>query len=241
MDWFNGIKNYLWGMFIYSEKTYAAKILKLRQEYYSHLSFLDELAKLYGELSFISKIFLYCGVIAINAFSFLNPFVLVIGCSLLFLLQLLSVQFNAMENRFVNLVQQMEVLEKSALQDSTKMQKEFKIIRQQNLELKTQIQENLEEMRQLKEELQKANIKVRVATQKVESSVNQFHHASSFFSEKIKTFASSAGELEDLEKQETSIEETDAFLKNSREFRLFVVDFLKKNGVGVESEPSLNH
>ncbi len=228
MEWFDGAKNYLWGIFVYSEKSYSSQILKLRQGYYSHLSFLDEMAKLYGELSFISKLFLYSGVIAINFFGLMNPFVLVLGCSLLFFLHLLSVQFNTMENRFVNLVQQMEVLEKNALLESTKMQEEFKSILQQNIELKDQIQVNLQDMGQLKEALTQSNLQVVAASQKVESSVNQFHHTASFFSKKVKSLVASSGELNDLEKQVMSIEDTDAFLKQSREFRLFVADILNQ-------------
>lgn len=87
----------------------------LRQRYYSNLSFLDLMAKNYGEMGFFKQISLYMlslGLLS-SGVIFINPVCFIMGAISINLLVYISLQYRTLEARFSRIVCDFEASEKS--------------------------------------------------------------------------------------------------------------------------------
>lgn len=141
------------------DKTKETQVNLLRQRYYSNLTFIDYLAKTYGEMGFFQQTSLYAIAIGMSATGaiIVNPVFFIIGAISLNLLVYITLQYRALEERFSQLVFDLEESEKR-LETAVAA----------NLELEAELKEAGVKQDKLLEELEEGRLEVQRITQKVQ-------------------------------------------------------------------------
>lgn len=131
----------------------------LRQRYYSNLTFIDYLAKTYGEMSLFKQTSLYAIAIGISATGaiLVNPVFFIIGAISLNLLVYITLQYRTLEARFSQLIYDLEESEKR-LETAVSA----------NLELEKELREASLKQDKLLEELEEGRLEVQRIAQKVQ-------------------------------------------------------------------------
>ena len=141
------------------DKTKETQVNLFRQRYYSNLTFIDYLAKTYGEMGFFKQTSLYAIAIGMTATGaiIVNPVFFIIGAISLNLLVYITLQYRALEERFSQLVFDLEESEKR-LETAVAA----------NLELEVELKEAGVKQDKLLEELEEGRLEVQRITQKVQ-------------------------------------------------------------------------
>ena len=131
----------------------------LRQRYYSNLTFIDYLAKTYGDMSFFRQTSLYALAIATSTTGIIlaNPIFFIMGAISVNLLAYIALQYRALEARFSQLVFDLEESEKR-LETAVAA----------NLALEEQLREASIKQDRLVEELEEGRLEVQRITQTVQ-------------------------------------------------------------------------
>jgi hypothetical protein len=155
-----------------------SQVKLLRSRYYLNLTYLDSMAKSYGEMGSISQYSLYaiaCGLTATGFFLF-NPAFLIIGGVSLQLLLLISSQYRAMEFRFSQIVYDLEESEKqlnSALKIQGELAQEISVATENNQKLVNRLEQVGIEVAQIKERVTLKEQRVSLACDVIEKSARQ--------------------------------------------------------------------
>jgi hypothetical protein len=133
----------------------------LRQRYYSNLTFLEYMAKTYGEMSFFKQTSLYVLSIGMSTTGVIlvNPMFFIVGAISLNLLVFITMQYRALESRFAQLICDLEESEKR-LETAVAA----------NYELEAELRETSVQQDRLLEELEEGRLEVKRITQQVQES-----------------------------------------------------------------------
>lgn len=131
----------------------------LRQRYYSNLTFLDAMAKAYGDMGFFKKVLLYALATGVSTIGLMvmNPLIFTIGTISLSLLGYITLQYRALEARFSQLVY-----------DLGESEKHLETAVAANLELEEGLREAGVKQDKLLKELEEGILEVQIITQKVQ-------------------------------------------------------------------------
>lgn len=123
----------------------------IRKRYYQEMTFLDSLAKAYGELSWIKQTAISIFAISPSCFFYINPSFFLLACVLCGILILLRFHYNTLENRLKLLLEDLEYSEK-----------EIDKLMLKNQDLEKKIMEAFEKNQITVQQLEEARVRIQL-------------------------------------------------------------------------------
>jgi hypothetical protein len=162
------------------DKASDTQVNLLRQRYYSNLTFIDYLAKTYGEMGYFKQILLYAFAIGITATAaiIVNPVFFIIGAISLNLLVHITLQYHALEARFSQLVYDLEESEKrleTAISENSKLEVELEKAVVKHHQLLAELEEGRLEVHRITRRVQENKQVVERACEVIEKSAQKSH------------------------------------------------------------------
>lgn len=152
----------------------------LRKRYYSNLTFIDYLAKTYGDMSFFKQTSLYVLAIATSTTGIIlaNPIFFIIGAISLNLLVYITLQYRALEERFSQLVYDLEESEKrleTAVAANLELEEELREAGINQDKLLVELEEGRLEVQRITQTVQENKRVVEGACEVIEKSAQKSH------------------------------------------------------------------
>jgi hypothetical protein len=180
-QWINFDK-YIKGIFASQplDEAKETQVNLLRQRYYSNLTFIDYLAKTYGDMSFFKQISLYALAIATSTTGIIlaNPIFFIIGAISLNLLVYITLQYRALEARFSQLVYDLEESEKrleTAVAANLELEEELREAGIKQDKLLVELEEGRLEVQRITQTVQENKRVVEEACEVIEKSAQKSH------------------------------------------------------------------
>lgn len=180
-QWINFDK-YIKGIFASQslDEAKETQVNLLRKRYYSNLTFIDYLAKTYGDMSFFKQTSLYVLAIATSTTGIIlaNPIFFIIGAISLNLLVYITLQYRALEERFSQLVYDLEESEKrleTAVAANLELEEELREAGINQDKLLVELEEGRLEVQRITQTVQENKRVVEGACEVIEKSAQKSH------------------------------------------------------------------
>lgn len=225
---------------------YSAELEVLRDRYYLNATFLDRMAKTYGELNFFLKLLLLGSAVSMSILFVFNPLFFIFGISLVLMINLLSVQFDAMEKRFKLMLEDIVILEKkldNKMQENAQLKESLDLSIEKNELLVAELEKNNEEIKAIKLEMIEKLKRISNACEVIESSAQKVSESAVNYVEKtqhmIDSFSTAPEHVTDgiespkhyVESSMASLSESPENLRESSQVNDYILAFMKKYGI----------
>jgi methyl-accepting chemotaxis protein len=246
-NYFLQFPKYCWDFVTFSGSSrYSSRVEALRERYYVNASFLDRMAKTYGELNFFLKFLLLGSALSISILFIFNPLFFGLGISLLLIIDLLSIQFDAMEKRFKLMVEDIANLEKKldkAMQENSQLKQTLDSSIEKNQLLITQLEESNEQIKNIESEMIQKRIRISNACDVIESSAQKVSEAATKYVEKtqhvIDSFTATPTVVEEsialseesVLKSQEALSKSHKTLRETSQVNDYILSFMKEQGI----------
>lgn len=170
----------------------SQKLKKLKEKYYSQSTFLDRMARVYGELNFLIKILFFTGGISIAVLGIANIAFFVGGLSFLAIISLLSMQYDAMESRFKILTDGLDDLENNIQKEKNEnkeLLQQLKSSFEKNEKLTEELKDSQEEIEKIKLDMLEKQSKITDACNSIEDSASKVSESTEALLQKTNSIA----------------------------------------------------
>lgn len=202
----------------------------IRYRYYQNMTFMDGLAKAYGELGWIKQNLLLIVSISPCCFFYINPTYFVVGCILGSILLLLRSQYEALETRFQLLIEDIEYSENEMdkmMSKNHELEKQIMLAFEKNESAAKTLDEASSQIQLIEQQCIEDQKKASLACQTILGGASQTTEMTAEF------IALILGSLEKTKNAVMSIDETLSCFKSTEDFLLTkeqmkaIIDFRK--------------
>lgn len=175
-----------------------------------------------------------------------NALFFVFGISLVLIIDLLSIQFDAMEKRFKLMVEDISILEKkldNKMQENAKLRQNLDLSIEKNELLVSQLEKSNEEIKNIKSEIIEKRIRISNACDVIESSAQKVSESAANYVEKtqhmIDSFSGVPEHVTDgiespkqyVESSKASLSGSPETLRESSQVNDYILTFMKEYGI----------